>query len=52
MSWGGASGQNVEQVRFYVQIYMDIDVCISLEGHNLGIFYTRKLKLGMLHTQT
>ena len=34
------------------QIYIDIYVSISLRGHNLGTFFTRKLKFGMLITQT
>ena len=33
---------------------MYIDICgrVSLGGHNLGTFYTRQLKFGMLLTQT
>ena len=39
---GGADGQNVPQVRYYIKIY--IDICVFLGGHNLGTFYARKLK--------
>ena len=45
---GRTMGQDVEQVRFYIDIY----VRICLGGHNLDTFYSRKLKLGMLLTQT
>ena len=31
-----------------IQVY----TCVSLGGQNLGTFYARKLKFGMLHTQT
>ena len=41
---GGADGQNVPQVRYYIKIYIDIYVCVSLGGHNFGTFYARKLK--------
>ena len=34
----------------YIQIYIDIYVCISLGGHNFGTFYSSKLKFGMLLT--
>ena len=39
-----------EQNVFYIQIYIDSYVRVSLGGHNLGIFYARKLKFGMLLT--
>ena len=32
--------------------YIDIYVCIFLAGHNLCIFWARKLKIGMLLFQT
>ena len=35
-----------------VSIYIDSYVCISLGGHNLGTFYARKFKCGMLLIQT
>ena len=43
MPWSGARG---------IQIYVDIYVHISLGGQNLGNFYARKLKFGLLLTQT
>ena len=33
-----------------IGFYIDIYVRVSFGGHNLGIFYARKLKLGQLHT--
>ena len=35
-----------------IQVYIDINVLVSLGGDNLGILHARKLKLGMLLTQT
>ena len=37
----------------FVQANLRTFLCnVSLGGHNLGTFYTRKLKFGMLLTQT
>ena len=36
----------------WVRFYIDIYIRVSFGGHNLGIFYARKLKFGMLLTQT
>ena len=35
----------------YIQIYIDIYMHVSLGSHNLGTFYARKLKFGLLLTQ-
>ena len=35
----------------YIQIYIDIHVRISLGGLNLGTFFAKKLKSGILLTQ-
>ena len=37
---------------FYTHVYIDICIRISLEGHNIGTFYARKFKFGMILTQT
>ena len=37
---------------FSIQIYIDIYIFVSLGDHNLGTFSARKLKIGMLLTQT
>ena len=42
----------ITNVYFYIQIYVNICFHVSLRGHNLGTFYARKLKFGMLFTQT
>ena len=34
----------------YIQIYIDIYIGFSPRVHNLGTFYARKLKFGMLLT--
>ena len=39
-------------VYVYIQIYTEIYICISLEGCDFNTFYARKLKFGMLLTQT
>ena len=42
----------VTNVYVYIQINIDIYVHVSLGGLNLGTFYGRKLKFGMLLAQT
>ena len=44
--------QNLTDVYIYIQIYIDFYVHVSLGGHNMGTSHTRKLKFGMLLTQT
>ena len=39
---------NPKLVRFYIDFY----IRVSFGGHNLGTFYARLLKFGMLLTQT
>ena len=36
----------------YIQIYIDIYIHVSLGNHNLGTFYARMLKFGLLLTQS
>ena len=45
---GVGLGVKMYNVGFYIDIY----VFIFLDGHDLGTFYARKLKFGMLLTQT
>ena len=35
-----------------IQIYIDIYVRVSIGGNNMGTFYARKLKFGMVLSQT
>ena len=39
-------------IRKRVKLYIDIYVRVPLGGHNLGASYARKLKFGILLTQT
>ena len=43
---------HMSQMFVYIQIYIDIYVCVSLRGHNMGSFYARILKVNMLLTET
>ena len=44
--------QSLTNVKVYIRIHIDIYVRVSVGGHNLGIFNTRKLKFGMLLIKT
>ena len=43
---------SLTNIKVYSQINIDIYVSVPFDCHNLGTFYARKLKFGMLLTQT
>ena len=46
------NNKSLTNVRVYIQIYIDIYIHVSLGAHYLGTIYARRLKFGLLLTQT